>query len=198
MNEIKDQALDRYKELFQSGEVSSINEFVERQRELLDIEENQTFSYSTFYRWTKKREDLKDLKGEPVQKTKYHKRLEKEEQEKEVDQEEKEVDEEEKEVELEKRIEDLDRIETENPDSKKEQKEEEKTEIVEKVKSNINYNKLAIAGGITAAGLLTIFLINRKSKNKEVINPDVKTRQREQEQRTGSAGFSDYPSPADF
>ncbi|MFW6001666.1 MAG: hypothetical protein ACOCQE_04765 [Halanaerobium sp.] len=194
MKEIKEKALDRYKELFQSGEVTSINEFVDRQRELLDLEEDQTFSYSTFYRWTRKREDLKDLKGEPVQLTKNHKRLEKE-----VDQQEKEVDEgEENELEIKNRIENLDRIETENPESKEEQK-EENTEIIEKVKSNINYNKLAIAGGITAAGLLTIFLISRskkKKKNKEVINPDVKTRINEQQPR--STGFSDYPSPADF
>ena len=202
-NKEKEDILNRYKELFKSGKVNSINEFIKRQKDFLNI--GRELKYPTFYKWTKKREDIKDLKAEPVQESKNHKSYEdRKEKQKEEEKEEVEIEEkkEEEELELEKRIENVDRIKTENPDSKENQKKKKSEEVIEKTKSSFNINKLYIAGGILIFGFGTVFLLNRnKKKNKEVVKNDVQSRRFEEEQqerRKQSSWGTRYSTAGDY
>ena len=197
-NKKKEEILNQYKELFNSGKVKSINEFIKRQKELIDLD--RELKYPTFYKWTKKRKDIKNLKAEPVQESKNHKSYE-DRKEKQKEEEKEEVKkEEEKELELEKRIEEVDRIKTKNPESKENQKKSNK--IKEEVKSTFNYNKLYIAGGILIFGFGTVFLLNRnKKKNKEVVKNDVQSRRFEEEQqerRKQSSWGTRYSTAGDY
>ena len=193
----KEEILDKYKKLFEEEKVLSMNEFINRQDELLDMD--RELKYSTFYKWANKREDIKNLKADPVQETKYHKSYknrQEEEQEKEEDPE----TEEEENLELEKRIEEVDRIKTKNPESKENQK-EEKQEITEKVKSKVNPTKLYIAGGVLIFGIGSIFLMNKLSTKKKEVENDVQSRRIEQEKRAERQQkdeFSRYSTPADY
>jgi hypothetical protein len=197
--EYKDYILNLYKKEFEAGNVTSINDFVNNYpEEKIKEEFKEEFSrmtYMGFYKWTKKRDDLEGMKGEPVQKTKNHEKQSAGEVKEEVEEEKEEVEGGE-ELELEKRIEEVDRIETENPESKENRKKSE--EVVEKTSSklNIDSSKLYIGAGVLSAVVLAFMLYSKfkNNKNKEVV-PDVQQRQQTAETERQK---SRYPTPGEL
>jgi hypothetical protein len=191
----KNKFLDKYKELFLNNDISSLNEFIDRQDEFMDLD--RELKYSTFYKWSKRRDDTKDLKAEPVQQTKNHDnyKLHKSVKNQEGKEEKGEEKGEEKEgktggdklMNLEKRIEEVDRIETKNRESKDNQDKKDQ------VKNKFNFNKLYVGVALIIFTGLSIFFINKSSKNKEVINTDDKTGKKQREK-----GKRKYSRPQDY